>query len=58
MESNDNLNRQLADQEKECYEVFLFIVNQGFQRLLSRLKSWIILFVAFILNFVIMPFLY
>ena len=36
MESNDNLNRQLADQEKEFYEVFLFIVNQGFQRLLSR----------------------
>ena len=39
MESNDNPKRQLADQEKECYDVFLFIVNQGFQRLLMWLTS-------------------
>ena len=29
MEWNYNLKRQLADQEKECYEVLLFVVNQG-----------------------------
>ena len=39
MESNDNPKRKLADQEKECYDVFLFIVNQGFQRLLMWLTS-------------------
>ena len=30
MESNDNLKRQLTDKEKEGYEAFLFMVNQGF----------------------------
>ena len=33
MELNDNVKRQLTDQRKECYEMFLFLMNQGFERL-------------------------
>lgn len=51
MELNDNPRRQLTDQEKEFYELLLFIVNQGFQRLLLWLKSRIMLVLALTFKF-------
>ena len=48
MELNDNVKRQLTDQRKECYEMFLFLMNQGFKRLLLWLNSGIMLVLAVI----------
>ena len=46
MELNDNVKRQLTDQRKECYEMFLFLMNQGFKRLPLWLNSRIMLALA------------
>ena len=46
MELNDNVKRQLTYQRKECYEMFLFLMNQGFKRLPLWLNSRIMLALA------------
>ena len=30
MELNDNVKRQITDQRKECYEIFLFLIESRF----------------------------
>ena len=52
MELNDNVKRQLTDQRKECYEMFLFLMNQGFKRLPLWLNSRIMLVLAVTLSFI------